>query len=285
MSGVKFLSAKLSSWKISAPHLHVVLGSGMSGAFEDKTIGKAWKEAGKIPFREVPGLNPSTAPGHRGEFRYFNHPATGRSLCFQLGRLHGYEGLTPREVVLPLKTAFEMGTRNFVLTNAAGALKLAFKPGTVMIIRDHVNLTGTSPLFGPNPLFETGEPCGPRFPDMSEVYDRQMSAGLKAALKKQKIKTQEGIYLGLLGPAYETPSEVKLYSSWGLGSVGMSTVWEAMALRHLGARTGGLSLISNMGCGLDKKPLRHEDVERIGRKVASSLVDAVFGFAEGFFKI
>jgi purine-nucleoside phosphorylase len=197
-----------------------------------------------------------------------------------VGRLHGYEGLHPREVVLPVVAAALAGTENFLLTNASGSLKRNFKTGSIMVIRDHVNMTGTTPLWGPNPENGHGLALGPRFPDMSAVWDAKLNDRLKKLLKGRRFAVNDGLYLGLSGPAYETPAEVKLFSMWGLGAVGMSTVWEAQALRHMGRTIGGISFISNMGCGLVKKvALNHEDVEKEGRKIAQKLVESLFLFA------
>jgi len=276
---VEFFKSYYAKVKLAAPSLHIVLGSGLSSAFKDLKLGKHWTAKGEILFREVPGLTTSTAPGHTGAFRYFINSKSGQSICFQLGRLHGYEGLSPRQVVAPLVAAFQAGTKKFLLTNAAGSLKRNFKVGSVMLIEDHVNLTGTNPLLGANPVGVDGQNLGPRFPDMTGVYSTRMQKTLKIMLRKNRIQVNEGVYLGLLGPAYETPAEVKLYSSWGLGAVGMSTVWEAIALQHMKAELAGLSFISNMGCGLDKHPLRHEDVEAIGKKISKHLVAALFDFA------
>ncbi len=280
MEAIKFFKTHYNTLKIPVPSLHVVLGSGLSSEFDNISLDKNWETRGSVPFGNVPGLNPSSAPGHAGVFKYFFHKKLKKSVTFQLGRLHGYEGLTPRQVVLPLVAAFQAGTTNFLLTNAAGSLNKKFAVGSVMLIKDHVNMTGLNPLLGANPTGINGQALGARFPDMSNVYNLDMQKNLRSVLKKNKLKVNEGIYLGLLGPAYETPAEVKLYSSWGMGAVGMSTVWEAMALQHLRARLAGLSFISNMGCGLDKHPLRHEDVEAIGKKISKQLLESLFDFAE-----
>jgi len=143
-------------------------------------------------------------------------------------------------------------------------------------------MTGTNPLYGPNPVGPDDKPLGARFPDMSEVYSLRMRAQLHSTLLESphKFNVVEGIYLGLSGPAYETPAEVRLYANWGFGAVGMSTVWEAMALKHAGTELAGLSFISNLGCGLGSEPLSHEEVEREGKKIAVNLVDTLFLYAE-----
>ncbi len=276
----EFLKAHFVKNKDKAPDFHIVLGSGLSSAFDTLKLGKIWEEKTPLNFGDIPSFSASTAPGHKGVFRYFTHAKSRRTVTFQVGRLHGYEGLSPRDVVKPVMESFLAGTRNFILTNAAGSLKKSFKPGSVMLIEDHVNLTGSNPLYGPNPVDASGKVLGPRFPDMSQTYDPYLLKKLKKSCEKQKLKVNHGVYLGLLGPCFETPAEVKLFASWGLGAVGMSTVWEAIALKHAGAKIGGLSFMSNLGCGLDAHPLLHEDVEKMGKKIAPKLVNALFHFVE-----
>jgi purine-nucleoside phosphorylase len=169
-----------------------------------------------------------------------------------------------------------------LLTNAAGSLNRKFQAGSVMIINDHVNMTGNNPLIGKNPVGDDGRALGPRFPDMSEVYDKHMRRLLRECSEARGLSVNEGIYLGLMGPNFETPSEVSLYASWGMGAVGMSTVWEAIALKHAGATVAGLSMISNLGCGLSDQPLSHVEVEETGRKVGRQILETLFEFA-GFY--
>lgn len=276
---MKPLSAHWSNLKIETPALHIVLGSGLSSAFGESSSPKDWIEAGTLSFAEVEGLLAPTAPGHRGVYRYYRHAASGRTLCFQVGRLHGYEGHSPRDVVRTVMIPRMAGTKSFLLTNAAGSLRKENGPGSLMVLTDHVNLTGTTPLEGTNPVDASGKPLGERFPDMSAVYDKPTRERLKKALARNGHAVSEGVYLGLRGPAYETPAEVKLFASWGMGAVGMSTVWEAVALRHAGSLITGLSFLSNLGCGLSDAPLSHEEVEREGKKIARKLVDSLFAFA------
>lgn len=266
-----------------APALHLVLGSGLASTLNDGAKFPGWSEIGTLPFGEVEGLVSASAPGHKGAYKYYRHEKSGRTVCFQLGRLHGYEGLHPRDVVKTVMVPALAGTPKFLLTNASGALNSSFKVGALMVISDHVNMTGMSPLYGENPKHPvTQEPIGPRFPDMSMVYDIKMRERLAAALGRAPggLSVVQGTYLGLLGPAYETPAEVRLYAKWGLDAVGMSTVWEAMALRHAGKTLAGLSFISNMGCGLSDAPLNHEEVEREGKRIAGQLLPALFDYAQ-----
>jgi purine-nucleoside phosphorylase len=276
------LKSLLEKYEIPAPKVHFVLGSGLAPAFDTlKAIPKDFEFLREIPFSEVAGLVPSTAPGHRARFRFYRHTKSGESIVFQVGRLHGFEGHSPKLVVQPVVQSALTGCKRFILNNAAGSLQPNFLTGSLMIIRDQVNMTGQNLFTGPNPIDpKTGQSPGPRFLDMSETYSERLSNLLKKNLS-QDFVVNEGIYLGLSGPTYETPAEVRLFSSWGMGAVGMSTVWEAMAVRYLGAELAGFSLISNMGCGLvSKAALSHEEVEEEAQKVAPKLLTKLFHFAE-----
>lgn len=262
------------------PSIHFVLGSGLATVFEKAAVPTTHKLLGALPFSEM-GFKSATAPGHPGKILFFENKENGTRVSFQLGRLHGYEGLAARAVVEPVMRMRELGVNNFFLTNAAGALNPKFVVGSVMLIKDHVNFTGDSPLYGPNPTRPNLTPWGPRFPDLSQTWDQSLSFIAKTSLMDAGLKVEEGIYLGLRGPQYETPAEVKLYSSWGLDAVGMSTVWEALALSHSGAKVLGASIISNMGCGLvPGLVLKHSEVEEVVARVAEQLVRALFSFSE-----
>jgi purine-nucleoside phosphorylase len=264
------------------PSLHCVLGSGLGLAFQSQSaIPKGWRFCGELKFADLAELKATTAPGHAGVFRLFYNEKRGSSFLIQVGRLHGFEGNPPRDVVRPLLLGRDSGISNFLLTNAAGSLKKTFKPGSVMIIEDQINLTGNSPIYGPIPKKSDGSDWGPRFPDMSEAFDKKASKSLASCLSKEKIKVNRGVYIGVNGPAFETPAEVALFAKWGLGAVGMSTVWESIALKHTGARVIGLSIISNFGCGLMKNvKLQHDEVESTVGKVSKKVVNALFNFAE-----
>lgn len=279
---VAVFSSKLGSFK---PEFHVVLGSGFGAALNDGPANggpKDWEKRAEFSFAEIPGLAPSTVPDHHGAFRVYEHLPSGRSVVFQLGRLHGYEGHPARAVVQPVMTARLAGIQNFLLTNAAGGLDPEHRLGDVMLIRDHVNLTGQNPLTGANPTSPDGKELGPRFPDLSALYDGEYREGLRSALKTVDARVHDGVYLGLLGPSFETPAEVSLFSKWGVHAVGMSTVWEAIALRHSGARVAGLSLISNPACGLgDGTPLDHHQIVDACRASARKIVDGILRFLAG----
>lgn len=275
LEAARALTDILKKKNIATPRYHVVLGSGLGQAFNEVDLHN-FQFLLDIPFQDIPGLSVATVEGHMGLYRVLVHQKTKCTVIFQLGRKHGYEGLTPKEAVRPVMCSRLVGTTHFILTNAAGSLNKKFKIGSAMLFQDHVNLTGLNPLIGPNPLGLNEEPIGPRFQDMSETYDSELQAKLKVHLKKEKVKVFEGIYLGVMGPSFETPAEVKLYSSWGLDAVGMSTVWEALALKHSGATLGGFSLISNMGCGLvNKEKLDHHDVLRASKISARQMLQAL----------
>lgn len=263
---------------ISAPDLHIVLGSGLGSAIDESVPKQEWDEMGSLRFSDVPGLHTTTVQGHAGVYRYFKHKKTGRTACFQVGRVHGYEGHDPREVVLTVMLPRLAGTKHFILTNAAGGLHKEYEIGSVMLMKDHVNLTGKNPLVGENPEFN-GKALGPRFNDMSRGYDRAMTSVMREEFAARKFQVNEGVYIGLLGPSFETPAEIAMFARWGMDAVGMSTVWESIALNHSGAHVGGLSFISNLGSGLTDAPLNHESVLEATSKSASKVVEALFGVA------
>lgn len=251
LASIEAYHAALKRLGLRVPRLHVVLGSGIGSSFVDSWIPSDWRDAGSVSFSEIPAVSSATAPGHAGIYRFFEEKKSKEVMCLQVGRLHGYEGLSASDTALSVMIPRLAGTKNFILTNAAGGLKHEWSVGSVMMIRDHVNLTGQNPLVGPITAGPDGKPIGPRFPDFSNAWDREFSEIVKKELGAAKLQTHEGTYLGILGPNFETPAEVRLFSQWGMGTVGMSTVWEAIALVHSGARLAGFSLISNLGCGLN----------------------------------
>lgn len=266
--------------KLPVPFFHAVLGSGFGNSIDEANWKAHWTDRGRLNFTQVEGLVGTTVVGHHGQFRFFEFKSTKQVVCFQTGRVHGYEGHSPREVVSPVMAARMAGCKNFILTNAAGGLDPKFQVGSVMLIRDHVNMTGQNPLVGPIPTGLAGEELGTRFPDLSAVYDSQWRENMKSIFQSSRqLPVHEGTYLGLLGPSFETPAEVQLFQKWGVHAVGMSTVWEAISLKHSGARVGGLSLISNAACGLgDQAELEHERILEESRKAARNIVDGIFSF-------
>lgn len=265
-----------------APDWHVVLGSGFGASLDEAASeNSGWSFQGEFSFAEIAGLCASTTPDHAGKFRLFKSGKTGKNILFQMGRLHGYEGHSAREAVLPVMISRMNGTQKFLLTNAAGGLDPAHRLGDVMLLTDHVNLTGQNPLSGTNPCFPDGKPLGPRFPDMSGLYHPEWRRTLKSSLTNEGVRVHEGVYLGLLGPSFETHAEVSLFGRWGIQAVGMSTVWEAIALKHSGARVGGLSLISNAAAGLgDGAALEHELILEACRRSAKQIVGGLLKWLE-----
>jgi purine-nucleoside phosphorylase len=229
------------------PQLGIVLGSGL-GALADELT-----DATAVPFAELPGWPPASAPGHAGRLllgRLDGVPV----VCLQ-GRLHLYEGNPERLVVEPVLLMGRLGAKVILLTNAAGGVNAAWPAGTLMLISDHLNLTGRSPLIGVNE-----EELGPRFPDFVDAWSPRLRALVHRAATEEGIDLQEGVYAGLTGPTYETPAEVRMLRTMGADAVGMSTVLEAIAARWAGLEIVGISLVTNPGAGVTGEPLSHEEV-------------------------
>jgi purine-nucleoside phosphorylase len=189
--------------------------------------------------------------------------------------LHLYEGYNPEEVVYPVRVAVGMGARAVILTNAAGSLSLSIKPGSFLVLSDHINLTGHNPLVGPDAL-----PFGDRFVDLRDLYDPHLRYLFQKASEELDLPYQEGIYAGLLGPSLETPAEIRMLRTLGAHAVGMSTVLEAIAARQMGARVLGVSCLTNYGCGLTDQPLTHEDVLKTALMEAGTLSELLRRFLE-----
>lgn len=235
------------------PAVGVVLGSGL-GAWADSL-----EDGVQIPFRDIPRMAVSTVPGHAGNL------CIGQSngvpvACLQ-GRVHLYEGHEPERVVFGVRLLARLGCRAVLLTNAAGGIHPAFQPGDLMLIRDHLNLTGKNPLVGPNE-----DLLGKRFPDMTHAYDPRLMRLARDAAVESGVELREGIYAGLLGPTYETPAEIAMLGGFGAHAVGMSTVVEIIALRHMRVSAGAISCITNMAAGISKRELDHAEVEETARR-------------------
>ena len=250
-----------------APKVGVVLGSGL-GAFGDSLDGLA-----KIPYAEIPHMPQSRVVGHAGNLCF----GTVRGVpvvCMQ-GRVHLYEGHPIASVVHGVRAMARLGVSCVLLTNAAGGVDVTWSAGDLMIVTDHLNLMGTSPLIGPN-----DDTMGPRFPDMTHAYDEPLRDALKHVAQTAGIALREGVYAGLLGPTYETPAEVRMLRGLGAQAVGMSTVPEVIALRHLGVRVGALSCITNLAAGITKQTLNHAEVEETARARRSELLTLLTGWVE-----
>ena len=246
----------------------IVLGSGL-GAFADDL-----ENAVKIPYSEIPHFQRSTVEGHAGQLvlgEIENIP-----VAVQQGRFHYYEGYEMEQVIFPVRAFGVMGIRNLILTNAAGSVQTSFKPGNLMLIRDHLNLMGVNPLRGAN-----DERFGARFPDMTEVYAKDFQEIVSEEAEKIAEERcangidksfspflQRGVYCALSGPTYETPAEIHLFRLLGADAVGMSTVPEAIAARHQGMKVLGISCITNMAAGITDEPINHEEVMETGARVA-----------------
>jgi purine-nucleoside phosphorylase len=244
------------------PRIGVVLGSGM-GAFA-----RNLDEANVIPFAEIPHFPTSTAIGHPGEL--VMGLSQGVPLAVMAGRVHFYEGYSLQQVVFPVRVLGRLGVEILILTNAAGSVNTTFKPGELMIIQDHINFMGGNPLVGPNE-----DQLGLRFFDMSEAYDPALREIAERACWKAGVAVRKGVYIAVTGPSYETPAEIQMARALGADAVGMSTVPEAIAARHLGLRVLGLSCITNMGAGVIKKKLDHLEVLAVGERVKEALSDVL----------
>jgi purine-nucleoside phosphorylase len=247
------------------PEVGIVLGSGLGGLADDV------EDAVAIPFADLPGWPAATAPGHVG--RLLLGRLAGRPVVMLQGRFHVYEGNDPGLVVQPVLLFHRLGARIVVLTNAAGGVDPTFGPGTLMVIRDHLNLTGRTPLLGPN-----ADAIGPRFQDLTEAWNPQLREGLRAAGKAEGVDLAEGVYAGLLGPQYETPSEVLMLRTLGADAVGMSTVLECIAARWCGLEVCGVSLVTNAGAGYSGEPLSHEEVLASGAEAGPRLAKVIRRF-------
>jgi purine-nucleoside phosphorylase len=241
------LEAAVRSLTAIVPKVGLVLGSGLGGVAEAISIEAAF------PFAELPGWPPPTAPGHAG--RLILGHLDGVPVVALQGRFHLYEGNAPGLVVEPVLLMGRLGARVVVLTNASGGVNPGYKAGTLMVISDHLNLTGMTPLLGAN-----DDAMGPRFPDLLNAWSPRLRAALRAAGRAEDVDMAEGIYAGLLGPAFETPAEVRALRTLGADAVGMSTVLEAIAARWAGIELCGVSLVTNPGSGYSENPLTHEEV-------------------------
>jgi inosine/guanosine/xanthosine phosphorylase family protein len=245
-----------------------VLGSGL-GAFAD-----ALSQPVAVGYAEVEGLSSASVAGHAGRFVCGRWGAL--RVAVMQGRVHLYEGHGADRVVLGLRALIRLGVRTVVLTNAAGGIREGLDPGTLMVLEDHLNLTGTSCLLGPN-----DEALGPRFPAMNDAYDPALRALARQVAGRPALPLAAGVYAGLLGPAYETPAEVRMLRGLGADAVGMSTVLEAIAARHMGARCLGISCITNRAAGLSATPPSHREVEAAAGAAQAALRQLLTGILDG----
>lgn len=242
------------------PAIGIVLGSGLGG-FADSLTG-----ATKFPYQEIPHFPRSSVAGHQG--RLVAGTFEGVPLYVMSGRVHAYEGYSAEDVVFPARVLGTLGVRTLILTNAAGAVNTAFKPGELMIITDHINLTGLNPLVGPE-LPELGQ----RFTDLSSAYDAKLVETCDQAARRIGLNLRKGVYAGLLGPSFETPAEIRMLRTLGADAVGMSTVLETIAAQQMGVRVLGISCLSNMAAGILPQKINHAEVMEIGRRVQSVFIE------------
>ena len=236
------------------PQIGLVLGSGL-GSFADELA-----EPVRIPYSQIPAFPCSTAIGHAGQLVIGK--AGDIPVAVMQGRVHLYEGYSAAEVAFPVRVMGRMGVRGVILTNAAGGINLEYGQGALVVVRDHINLQGQNPLAGAN-----DERLGPRFPDMSYTYAKRYREIALEEAKKLSIPSREGVYVALPGPSYETPAEIRYLRTIGSDLVGMSTVPEAIAARHMGMNVLAISCVTNMAAGVLDQPLNHEEVLETGRRV------------------
>ncbi len=246
------------------PAIGVVLGSGL-GALASRL-----DRAVSIPYDQIPGWPPSRVIGHEG--RLVAGTIAGRAIAVLSGRAHFYEGHDLQTVVFGTRVLGLLGVKTLILTNAAGGINTGFARGALMVIDDHINFVGSNPLLGPN-----DDRLGPRFPDMSAVYAPRLRAIAHQVAAELGIPIAHGVYIGLHGPSYETPAEIRAFRTLGADAVGMSTVAEAIAARHMGMEVMGISCITNMAAGVLPEPLNHADVMETARRVGSQFVALVEG--------
>jgi purine-nucleoside phosphorylase len=240
------------------PQVGVVLGSGLGGFAE------AVDDRVEIPYTEIPGWPASTAVGHAGTLVIGT--AAGTPVAVMKGRAHLYEGHPPEKVVFGVRVLGRLGVHTLVVTNACGAVDTSLEPGRLVLLSDHLNLQGTSPLVGPNE-----ESLGPRFPDMSDAYDPALRAAAHEAAARIGLELSEGVYAAWLGPAFETPAEIRMMRTLGAQLVGMSTVPEVLAARHMGLRCLAISCVTNMAAGVLDEPIDHTQVLAVGARAQASL--------------
>ena len=238
------------------PEVALILGSGLGDYAQEMDVVET------LEYSEIEGFPVSTVAGHQGRF-LFGYVKDVPVVAMQ-GRVHYYEGYEMSDVVLPTRLMGLLGAKTIILTNAAGGVNYNFRPGDLMMITDHITTTVPSPLIGPNL-----EELGPRFPDMSEVYNKELREIIREAAKNVKVSIQQGVYMQLTGPNYETPAEIRMCRTMGGDAAGMSTACEAMAANHMGMDVCGISCITNMAAGMSAQPLDHKEVQETADRVAA----------------
>ncbi|SFS92317.1 purine-nucleoside phosphorylase [Marininema halotolerans] len=254
------------------PKLGLVLGSGL-GVLADEIA-----DAQVVPYGQIPHFPVSTVEGHAGQLVLGK--LEGQPVIALQGRFHYYEGYSMQELTFPIRVMKELGVESLIVTNAAGGINKGFQAGELMLLRDHINFQSNNPLMGPN-----HSEWGVRFPDMSEAYDPAYAQLAKRVAESYNIPLQEGVYLAVTGPSYETPAEIRMFGKMGADAVGMSTVPEVIVARHAGIRVLGISCISNMGAGIQGQALAHHEVMEIAEKVKPQFIQLVKGIVQDILHI
>ncbi|BBJ27734.1 purine-nucleoside phosphorylase [Athalassotoga saccharophila] len=255
---VEFLKSRIGKVDVA-----VILGSGLG------KLAYEVEEAVRIPYSQIPNFLRSTAPGHAGELVYGR--VSGKYVLLMNGRFHMYEGYKPRDIVYPVEVMKMIGIKKLIVTNAAGGIKLSFKPGQLVFIKDIINLSFRNPLIGPN-----DEKVGPRFPDMSSPLSTAwIEKANDAIYESMKERLESGTYASMLGPSYETPAEIRMLRKIGADMVGMSTVPEIIKANHVGIETLGISCVTNMAAGVLPQPLSEKEVLEVANSVSKRFISIV----------
>lgn len=251
-NSINFIRSKVGDF---VPEIGIILGSGL-GDFADKF------DSISISYNDIPGFQKSSVEGHKGQLVFAE--IEGKKVVMMQGRYHFYEGYSMQILTYPVKVMKKLGVKNLIVTNAAGAVNKEFVPGDLMMIKDHINFLGTNPLIG-----ENDSSLGTRFPDMSNIYNRELRSLVKTKAVELGLKLQEGIYVATTGPSYETPAEIRMYRVLGADAVGMSTVPEAIVANYCGMRVLGISCLTNYAAGVSEIPLDHNEVIETAERVKS----------------
>lgn len=266
----------IRDWMGVKPDTAIILGSGLSG-FENN-----FKNKREINYSDIPEFPVSTAPGHKGKLILCecedeadnydtSNDDSGRYILIMSGRFHHYEGYSLQEITIPIRVMAILGIKRLIITNASGAVNENYKAGDLMLIEDHINLSGDNPLIGPN-----FDELGPRFPDMTYTYSPDLIKKIKEKADKKGILLRQGVYAFMTGPSYETPAEVRMIRTLGADCVGMSSVPEAIVARHSGMEIVGISCITNMASGILDKPLSGDEVIEAGKRAMLSFSEIIF---------
>lgn len=266
----------IRDWMGVKPDTAIILGSGLSG-FENN-----FKNKREINYSDIPEFPVSTAPGHKGKLILCEYEDEAgnvdtkkyeaeRYILIMSGRFHHYEGYSLQEITIPIRAMAILGIKRLIITNASGAVNENYKAGDLMLIEDHINLSGDNPLIGPN-----FDELGPRFPDMTYTYSPDLIKKIKEKADKKGILLRQGVYAFMTGPSYETPAEVRMIRTLGADCVGMSSVPEAIVARHSGMEIVGISCITNMASGILDKPLSGDEVIEAGKRAMLSFSEIIF---------